>query len=91
MYPEGDRSAPPSGRMPAGGYYFDTIIRQPPIDDDKLDPEDNLEEFGPISDDDLAYFAARSRAAVHRDRQSHPGQFRRHGLWRYRPGAGARG
>jgi hypothetical protein len=56
MYPEGDRSAPPSGRMPAGGFYFDTIIRQPPIDDERLNPEDNLEEFGPISDDDLAYF-----------------------------------
>ena len=25
MYPEGDRSAPPSGRMPRGGYYFDAI------------------------------------------------------------------
>ncbi|MDO8942195.1 MAG: uroporphyrinogen decarboxylase family protein, partial [Desulfobacterales bacterium] len=58
LYPDGDRAAPPSGKMPAGGYYFDSIIRQPPIDEDKLDPADNLEEFGPISDDNLAYFAA---------------------------------
>ncbi len=58
QYPEGDRSAPPSGRMPRGGYYFDAIIRQEPIDDAKLDVEDNLQEFGPISDDDLNYFAA---------------------------------
>ncbi|MDI7276676.1 MAG: uroporphyrinogen decarboxylase family protein [Anaerolineae bacterium] len=56
MYPEGDRSAPPSGRMPHGGYYFDTIIRQEPIDEDRLDPADNLEEFAPISDEELAYF-----------------------------------
>jgi hypothetical protein len=56
MYPEGDRKAPPSGRMPCGGFYFDTIIRQPPIDDSKLKPEDNLQEFGPISDTDLEYF-----------------------------------
>jgi hypothetical protein len=56
QYPEGDRSAPPSARMPAGGYYFDTIIRQPPIEEATLDPADNLEEFGPISDADLAYF-----------------------------------
>ena len=55
MYPEGDRSAQPSGRMPKGGFYFDAIVRQPPIDDDKLNVEDNLEEFGPISDDDLKY------------------------------------
>jgi hypothetical protein len=56
MYPEGDKSAPPSGRMPEGGWYFDTIIRQPSIDDEALDVEDNLEEFGPISDEELAYF-----------------------------------
>jgi len=56
MYPEGDRSAPPSGRMPEGGYYFDTIIRQPPLDDDALNVQDNLEEFGPISDEELAHF-----------------------------------
>jgi Uroporphyrinogen decarboxylase (URO-D) len=56
MYPEGDRSAPPSGRMPKGGFYFDTIVRQPPIDDDNLRMEDNLEEFGPVSDEDLEYY-----------------------------------
>lgn len=57
MYPEGDRTAMPSGRIPSGGFYFDTIIRQPEIDDSKLNPADNLEEFGPISDADIAYFA----------------------------------
>jgi hypothetical protein len=56
QYPEGDRSVPPSGRMPQNGYYFDAIIRQPPIYDVNLNPEDNTEEFQPISDDDLAYF-----------------------------------
>ena len=61
MYPEGDRSAPPSGRMPAGGYYFDTIVRQPPIDDALLNPEDNLEEFSLISEQDLAYFGEKAR------------------------------
>ncbi len=57
MYPEGDRSVPPSGRMPKGGFYFDTIVRQPPIDDEKLNVEDNLQEFGPISDELLSHFA----------------------------------
>jgi len=55
MYPEGDRSAPPSGRMPKDGWYFDTIVRQPPVDDAHLDVEDNLEEFGPISEADLGH------------------------------------
>lgn len=55
QYPQGDRSAPPSGRMPCGGYYFDTIIRQSPIEESQLDPKDNLEEFKLISDEDLKY------------------------------------
>jgi len=57
MYPEGDKSVRPSGHMPYGGYYFDSIVRQDPIDEQKLNPEDNLEEFGPVSDDDLAHYA----------------------------------
>lgn len=56
MYPEGDRSTPPSGRMPKGGWYFDAIVRQPPIDDNNLNVEDNLEEFRPISDEELEHF-----------------------------------
>ncbi|MBN1417141.1 MAG: methyltransferase [Planctomycetes bacterium] len=66
MYPEGDRSAPPSGRMPSGGYYFDAIVRQPPIDEERLDARDNLEEFGPISDADLEHFR-REAERLHRE------------------------
>ena len=58
LYPEGDKSAPPSGRMPHGGYYFDSIVRQPQIDEDNLKVEDNLEEFTHISDADLARFGS---------------------------------
>jgi hypothetical protein len=49
--------APPSGRMPKGGYYFDTIVRQEPIDEERLRVEDNLQEFGPISSEALEHFA----------------------------------
>ena len=55
MYPEGDRSAPASGRMPKGGFYFDAIVRQPPLDDENLNPEDNTVEFSLISDKTLDY------------------------------------
>jgi hypothetical protein len=61
MYPEGDKSAPPSGRLPKNGFYFDTLIRQPPIDESQLNVEDNLEEFGLVSDADVEHF--RSTAA----------------------------
>jgi hypothetical protein len=56
IYPEGDMSAPPSGRMPKNGFFFDTIVRQDPINDEKLDPNDNIEEFKPVSREDLEYF-----------------------------------
>jgi len=56
MYPEGDLSAPPSAHMPEGGYFFDTIVRQDPIDESKLDPADNLEEFGLLGEADLQYY-----------------------------------
>lgn len=55
QYPLGDKTAGPSGRMPKGGWYFDAIIRQEPIDEDNLNVEDNLEEFGEITDTDLEY------------------------------------
>jgi len=71
LYPQSDLSASPSARMPEGGYFFDSIIRQLPIDEDRLDPRDNLEEFGPISEEELTHLekevrrtAATGRAVV---------------------------
>jgi uroporphyrinogen-III decarboxylase len=56
IYPQGDTAVAPSGRMPRDGYFFDAIVRQPPIDEDRLNPDDNLEEFEPIGDEDVQYF-----------------------------------
>jgi hypothetical protein len=56
QYPRGDKTLAPSSRMPKGGLYFDAIVRQKPIDEDKLDPDDNVEEFGPIPDSELEHF-----------------------------------
>ena len=61
QYPLGDRSLPPSGRMPASSWYFDAIIRQDPIDDGSLNVEDNLEEYGPLSDADLDFYRQESQ------------------------------
>ena len=87
MYPEGDKSVAPSGRMPKGGFYFDSIVRQPPIDESTLSVEDNLEEFGPVTDEALEHFRARSRTAVDPNGQGHSGQLWRHGVRRYCAGA----
>lgn len=64
VYPEGDLAVKPSGRMPVAGYFFDAIVRQEPFEEDTLNVEDNLEEFGLISDADLQFWkvsAARAR------------------------------
>jgi uroporphyrinogen-III decarboxylase len=55
LYPQGDTSVPPSGRMPKDGWYFDAIVRQGPIDDNALHAEDNTEEFTLLSENDLGY------------------------------------
>jgi len=65
IYPEGDTAAPPSGRMPKDGYFFDSIVRQEPVSEDRLNVEDNLEDFGHSTEEDLEYFereCARARA-----------------------------
>ena len=67
IYPEGDTTAPPSGRMPKDGFYFDAIIRQAPIDDSRLDPADNLEEFAPLTDQDVQDFVHRADCAAASD------------------------
>lgn len=54
--PEGDPAYTPSGKMPRSGYFFDAIIRQEPIIEENLNPEDNLEDFSLLSGADLKYW-----------------------------------
>jgi hypothetical protein len=61
IYPQGDRTAQPSGRMPKGGLYFDPIFRQHPIDENNLRVEDNLEEFRPLPEEELEHFKREAR------------------------------
>lgn len=56
IYPEGDTTVQASGKMPTSGYFFDAIIRQEPIIEGELNPEDNLEEFGYATEEDLDYW-----------------------------------
>lgn len=56
IYPKGDRTAAASGHMPSSGYFFDSIVRQEPLDEDHLDPADNLEEFGLMSEEEKLYW-----------------------------------
>ncbi|MGO8816744.1 MAG: uroporphyrinogen decarboxylase family protein [Terriglobia bacterium] len=60
LYPQGDRSAPASGRMPQGGFYFDVIVRQQPFKEEELRVEDNVEEFTVFSDAEIEHFRRRA-------------------------------
>jgi hypothetical protein len=64
IFPEGDMSVSPSGRMPEGGFFFDSIVRQPPIVEEELNPTDNTEEFPPISEAELDYYEHECRRAA---------------------------
>jgi len=56
LYPEGDMTAPPSGKMPKSGFFFDSIIRQKPFEEKNLKVDDNLEEFQVYSEEDIQYW-----------------------------------
>lgn len=60
QYPGGDKTVPASGHMPAGGHFFDATIRNTPLDESKLNPADNCEEFGPISDAEVEHYRRRA-------------------------------
>jgi len=55
VYPEGDDSCVPSGHLPANGFYFDNLTRTPEFDEDEADPEDNAEDYLPVSDEQIAH------------------------------------
>ena len=61
IHPEGDTSVAPSAIMPKSGYFFDAIERQGPIEDSNLKVEDNLEEFGRVTDHDLEFWKEQIR------------------------------
>lgn len=63
FYPEGDLLAQASARMPKASYFFDAIIRQEPIDEEKIDVKDNLEEFGLVTEQELNFWKDATRKA----------------------------
>ena len=63
VYPQGDRSVPPSMRMPAGGFFFDNIDRAPEFDEDELTPrEDYADNYGVVTPATRDYWAQESKA-----------------------------
>jgi uroporphyrinogen-III decarboxylase len=62
QYPRGDRSVPPSAKMPKDGYYFDVLVRQEPFVDSELDARDWAEQsYRVYSEEDLDYLEETSK------------------------------
>ena len=62
QYPRGDRSVPPSAKMPKDGYYFDVLVRQEPIVDSELDAADWAEQsYGVYAEEDLRFLEESSK------------------------------
>lgn len=62
QYPRGDRSAPPSARMPPEGYYHDALERQAQDAEKNLRPEEWVREmYSVYTDKELATLQKRPR------------------------------
>jgi len=56
IYPQGDTSVSPCAKMPGGGYYFDVLVREEPIDERNLNPEDwTGQQYSVFSEETLKY------------------------------------
>ena len=61
-YPQGDRSARPSARMPADGLYFDNVVRQDDLSDHDFDArQDYADQYSVFTDEDCAYYEKTSK------------------------------
>ena len=61
IYPEGDTNVRPCAYMPESGYFFDALDRQQLLDETKLDPTDNCEEFSALTAADVDHFSRQAR------------------------------
>jgi hypothetical protein len=61
-FPQGDPSAAPSLRLPAGGFFFDNIDRAPPWREEDLDARRDFRDlFGPYSEEDARHLERESK------------------------------
>ncbi len=56
QYPKGNTQLQPCAKMPKSSYFFDAIDRQLPIDEETLDPKDNLEDFSLLKQTEIDHY-----------------------------------
>ena len=76
QYPQGDRSVPPSARMPAGGFYHDAIERQESYDPESLDPEEWVRDmYHVLTEEELRLLEQRAKALYEKTDRAIIGNF----------------
>lgn len=67
-YPNGNMSTAPSAKMPAGGQYFDNIVRQEDLTDHAFDARrDYADQYTVFSDEVCRYYEEQSSACYDTD------------------------
>ena len=61
IYPDGETSVPASAWMPQASFFFDSVDRQQPLDETRLNAADNCEEFGLLRGEEVEHFARGAR------------------------------
>ncbi len=56
QYPKGNAQLQPCAKMPKSSYFFDAIDRQQPINEEMLDPKDNLEDFELLKQTEIDHY-----------------------------------
>lgn len=67
LYPQGDRTAPPSAYMPEGGYFFDIIDRAEEYDEDNLTPREDFKDFFSVMSDETAKYYERESKRLYEE------------------------
>lgn len=81
LYPAGDITVQPSAKMPKRGFYFDALIRQEPIDENNLDPEEWMEGmFTEFTDEDLKHLERQANHLYNNTEKAIIGNFGQGGL-----------
>ncbi|MDR3644404.1 MAG: methyltransferase, partial [Clostridia bacterium] len=76
FHPGGDESAAASAKLPKGGYYFDPIFRQGPVDEENMDGrKDYADQYKLYSESDLDFIAKQGEDLYRNTRYSLVGNF----------------
>jgi uroporphyrinogen-III decarboxylase len=64
IYAGGDRRFPPSAVMPDGCFFVNAIERGSAIEEENLSVNENLEEYGRLTEEDLSHFEREANKAA---------------------------